>query len=77
MNAFSKNYEPQLTWKRHDTSKMSKAGQKGSQQPTARLSLPGSRRGVIPLIDIPSRDSINTVKTSQRDRTDMIKRGGL
>jgi hypothetical protein len=28
------------------------------------------------LKDIPNRDSINTIKTSQRDKTDMIKRGG-
>ena len=38
-----------------------------------RISLRGSRPA---LQDVPSRDNINTVSTLQRDRTDMIKRGG-
>jgi len=76
MNAFSKNYEPQLSWSKHDTSKLRANGTKGAEKCEARMTLPGSLRGAIPLIDIPSRDSINTVKTSQRDKTDMIRRGG-
>ena len=75
MNAFV-NYEPQLSWKKHDTTSMRQNGTKGAEKREARMTLPGSLRGAIPLIDIPSRDSINTVKTSQRDKTDMIRRGG-
>jgi hypothetical protein len=76
MNAFSENYEPQINWRKHDTSNVSRNGQKAASQKSARFSLPGSLRGVIPMIDIPSRQSINTDTTAQRDRTDKIRRGG-
>jgi hypothetical protein len=33
-------------------------------------------RGVIPMVDIPPRGSINTETTRQSDKTDMIRRGG-
>jgi hypothetical protein len=75
MNAFV-NYQPQLSWEGHDRTRNSQAGTKGAEKREARMTLPGSLRGAIPLIDIPIRDSINTVKTSQRDKTDMIRRGG-
>lgn len=76
MNVFT-DYTPQLSWKKHDIGlKLSLNGTKGAEKREARMMLPGSLRGAIPLIDIPSRDSINIVKTSQRDKTDMIRRGG-
>jgi hypothetical protein len=76
MNAFSADYQPQLKWHNHDTTRMSKNGQKGAILPVARLSLPGSLRGVIPMTSIPPRGSINTETVQQRDRTDKIRRGG-
>jgi hypothetical protein len=77
MNAFSKNYEPQLTWKDHDKSlKYAPAGAKGAAMTSAQVKLPGSLTGGPKLMPIPSRDSINTDTTKQRDRTDMIRRGG-
>jgi len=77
MNAFT-DYKPELSWKDHDKSlKYAPAGAKGAAMTSAQVKLPGSLTGGPKLMPIPSRDSINTVKTSQRDRTDMIRRGGL
>lgn len=76
MNAFT-NYKPQLSWQGHDTSlKCGMAGAKAAAMESAKISLPGSLKGGVLMMDVPSRDSINTSTIKQRDRTDMIKRGG-
>jgi hypothetical protein len=77
MNAFSPKYQPQIKWDKHDTSKVSRNGQKSRAKASNQIALPGSRRGVIPMTDIPARESINTETTAQRDRTDKIRRGGI
>jgi hypothetical protein len=76
MNAFS-NYKPELSWSKHDTSKMRDNGTKGAEKREARMTLPGSLRGAIPLIDIPSRDSINTETTSGADKRHALMKGGI
>jgi hypothetical protein len=76
MNAFSADYQPQIKWDKHDTSIVSRNGQKGASRMASRIALPGSLRGVIPMVDIPPRGSINTETVQQRDRTDKIRRGG-
>ena len=77
MNAFSQDYKPELTWKGHDKSlKYAPSGSKGAAVPSAQIKLTGSLTGGPKLMPIPSRDSINTDTTKQRDRTDMIRRGG-
>jgi hypothetical protein len=77
MNAFI-DYKPELSWKGHDKSlRFSNLGAKGAAMTSAQIKLSGSLTGGIKLMPIPSRDSINTVKTLQCDRTDMIKRGGI
>jgi hypothetical protein len=72
MNAFT-NYQPQLKWDKHDTSKVSRNGQKGAMIPSARLSLTGSLRGKIPMNPVLS-GSINTETTSPADKTRRITR---
>lgn len=76
MNAFSADYQPQLKWGKHDTTRLSHNGQKGAAHYQARMALPGSLSGVIPMTPIPPRGSINTETVQQRDRTDKIRRGG-
>ena len=73
MNAFSKDYQPVLTWDKHDTSKVSRNGQLGAMIASARLSLKGSLRGKIPMNPVLS-GSINTKTTSQADKTRRITR---
>lgn len=76
MNAFT-NYEPVLSWRNHDTStKRALASVLSSQKDSAQIKLPGSLNNKIQMMGIPSRHSINTDTTKQKDRTDMIKRGG-
>lgn len=75
-NAFT-SYEPQLSWKGHDNGhKQSANGTKAAAMASAKITLPGSlSTGKPALMGIPSRDSINTLKTKQADKTDMIRRG--
>lgn len=71
------NYKPQLSWRGHDLSlKRGMAGSKAAAMESAQIALPGSLKGGVLMMDVPSRDSINTITTKQCDRTDMIKRGG-
>ena len=77
MNAFS-GYVPQLSWSGHDKGhQQSISGTKGAAALASKIKLPGSLNGKVLMMDIPSRDSINTQKKLQRDRSDMIKRGGI
>jgi hypothetical protein len=73
MNAFV-NYQPQLKWDKHDTTKLSRNGEKGAAHYQARMALPGSLSGVIPMTAIPPRGSINTETVSPADKTRRIKR---
>jgi len=78
MNVFT-DYTPQLSWQGHDKHiKGALGGTKAAAMQSAKITLPGSLKvqGRPLMMDIPSRDSINTSTTKQRDRTDMIKRGG-
>jgi hypothetical protein len=63
MNAFT-DYQPQLTWGKHDTSRLSKGGSKGAAG--YGISIHSSSKKIIPLMDIPSRDSINTEQTEAK-----------
>jgi hypothetical protein len=76
MNAFT-NYKPQLTWHKHDTSKSSKSGAMGASIRSAQIALPGSGTNPVRMMDIPSRDSINTETTKPTDKTAKIRRGAL
>ena len=77
-NAFT-NYQPVLSWQGHDNGhKQSANGTKAAAMASAKITLPGSLvTGKPASMSIPSRDSINDSTTLQRDRTAMIKRGGL
>lgn len=75
-NAFT-NYQPVISWRGHDNgTKQSANGAKAAAMAAAKIRLPGSLNGQVLMMDIPPRDCINEDKTLQRDRTDMIKRGG-
>jgi hypothetical protein len=76
MNVFT-DYTPQLSWQGHDKHvKSALGGTKAAAMQSAKITLPGSLKGGVLMMDIPSRNSINTSTIKQRDRTDMIKRGG-
>ena len=77
MNAFT-SYEPQLSWKGHDNMlKRAMAGTKGAATKAAKIKLPGSLDGEVLMMDVPSRDIINTDKTRPADKTAKIKKGTL
>lgn len=65
MNAFT-NYEPQIKWRGHDT--QIKRGLSDARA--------AARKANKPMIDLPPLGSINTDETLQRDKSDMIRRGG-
>lgn len=77
MNAFSKDYIPEISWHRHDVGvRYSSNASRGAAVEASKIRLKGSRAGSIKMMDIPSRDSINTETTKQSDKTDKIRRGG-
>jgi hypothetical protein len=72
------NYTPQISWKCHDTSmKRGLAGAKAAAMESAKITLPGSLKGGVLMMDIPSRDSINTDTRKPADKRSAIMRGGL
>lgn len=75
MNAFQ-GYEPQLKWSDLGrNAQNSRNGTKGTEPDSAQIALKGSRKGR--LMDIPSRDSINTETTKPADKQHKIKKGTL
>jgi hypothetical protein len=77
MNAFSKDYIPQISWHRHDIGvRYSPNGSRGAAVEASKIRLNGSLAGSVKMMDIPSRDSINTETIKQSDKTDKIRRGG-
>lgn len=74
------NYTPQLSWQGHDKHlKSALGGTKAAAMQSAKITLPGSLKvqGRPLMMDIPSRDSINTDTRKPADKRAAITRGGL
>lgn len=70
------NYKPQLSWRGHDTSlKCGMAGAKAAAMESAKITLPGSLKGGVLMMDVPS-GSINTDTRKPADKSAAIMRGG-
>lgn len=67
------NYTPQLSWQGHDTSmKRSLSGAKAAAMESAKITLPGSLKGGVLMMDVPS-GSINTDTRKPADKRAAIR----
>lgn len=68
------NYTPQISWQGHDTHlKRGISGTKAAAMQSAKIKLPGSLNGTIVMMDVPSRDSINTETRKASDKNAAIR----
>ena len=75
-NAFC-GYKPQLNWQGHDKGVGYSARATKTAVQAKRLALPGSVYREGRLIDIPSRDSVNTEQRTGAEKTAQILRGRI
>lgn len=76
MNVFT-NYKPQLSWQGHDKHvKSALGGTKAAAMESAKITLPGSLKGGVLMMNVPS-GSINTDTRKPADKRAAITRGGL
>ena len=75
-NAFS-GYTPQLSWQGHDKCVKYSVRATKIAIDAKRLALPGSVYREGRLIDIPSRDSVNTEQRTGAEKTAQILRGRI
>lgn len=68
------NYKPQLSWRGHDISlKRGMAGAKAAAMESAKITLTGSLKGGVLMMDVPSLDSINTDTRKPADKSAAIR----